>query len=586
MALDGIFLRFVKNEIEKKALYGKVDKIGQPSDDEIIISLRGRSDTYRLLFNCGGNCQRVSLSEIKPENPQTPPMLCMLLRKYLSGGTLNGIRQNGIDRVLLFDFSCIEELGDRTTVTVAAELTGRCGNVILLRENGNIIDSVKRADLTASSSRCILPGMKYEMLPRMDKADISKEEISEVVKRVLGFPDERLSKSILSSVEGISPLVANEIAVRVMGNPDGLKDEMGEEKTERLRRELYDIKERLNKKENSFYILYNERGVPKDFSYMRPSALPEGFFIKEFGSPTELLETFFAEKIRRERTTTYTAELRKFVNTRLERLKRKILAQENELRECAERERLRITGELITANIYRIKKGDGSVEVENYYCDPPETVVLKLDKRLTPSQNAQKYYKEYNKLSNAEVVLTEMIEKGRAEEEYLESVADALTRVSSESDAALIREELTLGGYIRDRKKKQKKITEGEFKREITSDGFEVLIGRNNIQNDKLTMKTAEMNDIWLHTQKIPGSHVIIRVGEKTVSDSAIYEAAVLAAQNSKASEAGKVPVDFALRRFVKKPAGAKPGKVIYTNYKTIYVSPKGRADGKLSDNT
>ncbi len=568
MALDGIYLRFIKNEIEKECLLSKVEKIYQPTEEEIIIVFRGKTGGRRLLLNSSGSCQRIALSEERPENPYNPPMFCMLLRKHLSGGTLTAVRQNGLDRVIMLDFSVYDELGDQTVITLIAELTGRAGNIILLRENGRIIDAVKRADL--GCARSILPGMVYEMLPRMEKGDIEKESSEEIAERVISFPDERLSKSILGSVEGVSPLVASIMAFKITGDSDSQKEGINKSL---LINEIEFLKGML--KERRFYIMYDKNNTPANFSFYPFLITPEGHSVKEVSSPSEAVEKFFFEKAKKNRSTHFAAELSKFISSRIERTRRKILAQQKDLAECSKKETFKIMGELITANIYRIKKGDNLLIAENYYENPPSEIEIKLDKRLTPSANAQKYYKEYQRLSKAELVLGDLIEKSLLEEEYLESVMESLSRVESEAEAAAIKEELISGGYLKDKTKKQKKPSAKSFKEETSSDGFQILIGRNNIENDKLTLKVSENYDIWLHAAKIPGSHVIIRGEGREISERAIYEAAVLAARNSKGAQAGKVAVDYTFIKYVKKPTGAKPGKVIYTDYKTIFVSPR-----------
>ncbi len=578
MALDGIYIRFIKKEIEEKALFGKVDKIYQPSEDEIVLTLRGRSGSFRLLINCGGNCQRVSLVSEKPDNPMSPPMFCMLMRKHLLGGTLNKVRQNGMDRVIMFDFSCIDEFGERVNLTLSAELMGRSANIILTRENGTIIDAVRRADLTATEAgRCILPGMNYSPLPRMAKLDMTEASPEEVITKIKTAPDERLSGSILSAVEGISPAVANELCVRLSGDVDMLKESMSEKVWDKLSEELSAIKNSIENGKTEFYIYYNEKGLPKDFSYIKYSLLPEGYSVSEMKTATETLETFYGEKIKKERAASFTSDLYKTIKTKTDRVRRKIVAQKKDLEACGKREELKLKGELITANIYRISAGDNSVFAENYYDENLPVVEIKLDKRLTPSQNAQKYYKEYNKLAKAEEVLTELIEKNKEELCYLESVLDEISRAENEAEAVMIKAELTAAGYLREKRGKKMKLPEGDFKRTESSDGFQILIGRNNVQNDRLTFKVAEGRDIWLHAKDIPGSHVIIRSGGREISDTAIFEAAMLAAANSSGREAGKVAVDWTFRKFVKKPSGAAPGRVIYTDQTTLFVDPRGK---------
>jgi predicted ribosome quality control (RQC) complex YloA/Tae2 family protein len=478
----------------------------------------------------------------------------------------------------MFDFSCIDELGERVNLTLSAELMGRSANIILTRENGNIIDAVRRADLTATEAgRCILPGMKYSPLPRMSKLDMTEVSSEELITKIKSSPDERLSGSILSSVEGMSPATANELCVRLSGDTDILKEDMTLNAWDRLSFELSDIKREIENGKNKFYIYYNEKGLPKDFSYIKYSILPEGYSVSEIKSATETLETFFGEKIKKERAQSFTSDLYKTIKTKTDRVRRKIGAQKKDLEECGKREDLKLKGELITANIYRISAGDNSVFAENYYDEKLPIVEIKLDKRLTPSQNAQKYYKEYNKLAKAEEVLSELIEKNKEELCYLESVLDEISRAENEAEAMEIKAELTAAGYLREKRGKKMKHPEGDFKRETSSDGFQILIGRNNVQNDRLTFKVAEGRDIWLHAKDIPGSHVIIRSDGREISDRAIFEAATLAAANSSGREAGKVAVDYTFKKFVKKPSGAAPGRVIYTDQTTLYVDPRGK---------
>lgn len=569
MALDGIYLRFLKNEIEKKALQSKVDKIYQPQSDEIVFSLRCKGENLKLVINCGSNCQRVALTAEKAEAPKVPPMFCMLLRKHLTGGTLVSVRQEGLDRILYFDFSVISEIGEREQKTIVAHLTGRSGNVILIKENGKIIDAVRRTDLTGENTATVLPSALYLPPKGRDKCDISICSAQEASDRIFRFSD-TAKDVLLREIEGISPQTAAELAERVFGDSDAKITPSFKDKFEN---EIDKIKQTISgERDGEFFINFSKDNKPTVFGFLAPLITGNKFF----ESPSEAIELFYRERAQKMRASVYTYALTKLVTTRKERLKRKLALQREDLKKAAEREKYRITGELITANLYKIKKGDRSVDVENYYEDPPALLKIPLDVRLTPSGNAQKYYKEYNKLLNAEKMLLKLIEKGEEEEEYLESVLYSLKEALSETDALRIKEELINEGYIRENKKIKKKLPEGEFKKAITTDGFEVLIGRNNLQNDKLTLKTAEAYDMWLHAKDVPGSHVIIRAADKEITERAILEAAEIAAANSKAKEAGKVAVDYTLKRYVKKPSGSPPGKVIYTNQKTVYVTPKG----------
>lgn len=583
MALDGAFLYAVKNELQP-LLGGRVEKVFQPSREEIVISIRTRQGSKKLYISANAGSARIHVTQNQPDNPQTPPMFCMLLRKRLGSGKLIDIRQDGLERILFLDFECINELGDQVTVTLACEIMGRCSNLVIICD-GKIIDSIKRVDEEMSRERLVLPGMTYEMPPRDNRLNFLTAEPEEIVQRLRETVPAELSKALIRIFEGISPILAREWTF-FAGR--GIHLESGTIDGDHLDRLLYIVKKtrrQLTEGGCSFSAVSTKEGLLKDFSFIRLEQFGTLMLTKEFGSASELLDHFYFERDRGVRTKQRANDLFKLLMSLTERIARRIAAQKTELAACAEKEKFKLQGDLISANIYRIKKGDSTAEVENFYDEANPTVKIELDVRKTPSQNAQWYYNEYKKCVTAEEKLAIQIQKGEEELLYLDSVFDALTRADSENDIIQLRLELREQGYIRangSKVKPPKALPPMEYK---TDDGYTVLVGRNNCQNDQLTLKFAEKSDIWLHTQTITGSHVIIVTDGEMPPDRTVEQAAVIAAYNSKGRNSDLVPVDYCLAKFVKKPSGAKPGKVIFTNYKTAFVKPDEELEKRLKVN-
>lgn len=571
--LDGIFLRHIKNEIETEMLGARVNQIYQPNRDELILVLRSPQSVKKLLLSARANSPRVNFCAASPENPAQPPMFCMLLRKRLGGGKLTGVRQLGCDRVLFLDFECVNELGDLVNITVVCEIMGMYSNVIVINRDTNvIIDALKRVDLTVSSRRFVLPNIKYELPEAQNKLNILEASPEEIAEAAKGLDAEMpLSKALLGVIQGISPIVARELEYRVL---EGATNRLEGALLNRLIEELGKLKELTGRCEGKPCIVCREDGKPMDFSFIPIEQYGDFAEVKTTESFCQTVDMFYDERDRRERMRVKSHSLQKLLGNLIDRTARKINKQKAELSQCGNREQLRIYGDLLHANLYRIPRGASFAELENFYDENGGTVRVKLNPAISPAANAQKYYKDYQKAKTAETVLAEQIEKGRAELEYLESVADALDRSDSQRELGQIREELTEQGYLRRPKGKIQKQAALPPKEFCTSDGFTVLVGRNNRQNDQLTLKTAAKTDLWLHTKDIHGSHVIIRAEGKEVSDTAILEAARLAAYHSKAKDSTNVPVDYTLVKYVSKPAGAKPGMVIYVNQKTLFVDP------------
>lgn len=572
MALDGIFLRHIKKELEEFS-GARVNQIYQPNRDELVLVLRTFGGSKKLLLSSRANSPRVNLCTSSPENPAQPPMFCMLLRKRLGGGKLAGVRQLGTDRVLFLDFECVNELGDLETLSVVCEIMGMHSNIILMnRDTGVIIDAIKRADLTVSSQRPVLPNLRYEPPQGQNKLDILEHSAEEVALAARGLPAEMpLSKALMSVIQGISPIVARELEFRVM---EGATNRAEGVVFDRLISVLERFKKLAEECGGKPCIVCREDGRPMDFSFLPIAQYGGAAGVRETEGFSATVDEFYEERDSRERMRVKSHSLQKLLTNLIDRTARKINKQRSELAQCGNREQLRICGDLLHANLYRIERGASEVEVENFYDENNSLIRIKLNPAISPAANAQKYYKDYRKAKTAETVLAEQIEKGLAELDYLESVADALSRAASERELSQIREELTEQGYLRRPKGKQPKQAQLPPKTYKSSDGFTILVGRNNRQNDRLTLKTAAKTDIWLHTKDVQGSHVIICAEGRPVSETAIKEAARLAAYHSKARESANVAVDYTMVKNVSKPAGAKPGMVIYVKNKTVYADP------------
>lgn len=572
MALDGIFLRHIKKEIENEALNARISQIYQPNRDELIFALRTFSGNKKLLLSARANSPRVNFCLNTPENPAQPPMFCMLLRKRLGGGKLVAVRQQDCDRVLFLDFECVNELGDTVIITVACEIMGMYSNIIIIGSNGVIIDSLKRVDFTMSSKRLVLPNIKYELPEAQDKLNILTSAPEEIAERVRTLnPEMPLNKSLLKVIQGVSPIVCRELEFAVC---EGATNKAEGVIFDRLLTVLEKFKETCESCNSAPCIVYRDDGKPMDFCFM-PIKQYSGFAKTEnVESCSLLLDKFYDARDSRERMRVKSQSLIKLLTNLRERTARKISKQQAELSQCADRERLRICGDLLQANLYRIERGAAFADVENFYDENNSVIRIKLNPAISPASNAQKYYKDYQKAKNAEAVLGEQIKKGESELEYIESVLDTVDRAESEKELAQIREELTEQGYLKGGKARQKQLAKLPPIEFMSSDGFKILVGRNNKQNDMLTLKTASKNDMWLHTKNIHGSHTIIISEGREISDTAILQAAQIAAYHSKAKNSSQVPVDYTLVKYVSKPSGAKPGMVIYVNNRTVYVTP------------
>lgn len=580
MSLDGALLHCVKSELES-LIGARVDKIYQPSREEIVLSLRNLSGSDKsrksLVFSANSTAARVHLTSAEFENPQSPPMFCMLLRKHLGNGRLINIRQDGLERILFFDFECVNEIGDVVVNTLTAEIMGRNSNIILTR-GGRVVDSVRRVSAVEENARRVLPNCEYEPPPRAERLNMLTADVSEILARFSDSHD-RLSKALMNTLEGISPIFARECAFYAANDVDITYDAADKSR----------VKEFLENARNAIlngaeFTLLAENGKNKDFCFVDIQQYGNTMNKRFLPSANALLDAFYTESDNTGAAKQRARELVKTLSSAYSRVSRRLETRKKELSECGEREVFRVCGDLINANIYRLERGMTKCSLEDFYSGEPREIAL--DARLSPAQNAQKYYTEYRKLDTAEKKLTELIRGDEEELAYLDSVLDCVSRTESDSELAEIRRELCEQGYIKASKGGERPSKKpSEALKYHSSDGFEILVGKNNRQNDLLTLKTAKASDIWLHVKDIAGSHVIIRANGSALPEQTLIEAAQIAAYHSKAREGSGVPVDYVPVKFVKKPAGAKPGMVIFTNNRTLYVTPSEETVERLRDN-
>lgn len=583
MALDGSFLRQIHHELEQYILDARVDKIHQVSREELVLILRQRSGSCKLYISAGADSPRIHLTQTSFENPKTPPMFCMLLRKYLSGAKVVALRQIGLDRILQIVFETRNEMGDLVQLTGSMEIMGRHSNFILVDENGRIVDALKRVDDTMSSVRPVLPGMRYTLPPAQDKLLLTEASPEEMAQRIANGRDVPLSKAILEAVQGVSPIVCREIAGYVFTGDDNVVSQMGSGHWDKLRFMLARVQAMVRDYTGTPTAAIDAKGKPMDFSFLPIRQYGSMVVTHTYETYSQLLDSFYTQRDNVQRMRHRSSDLLKTLANTSDRIARKINLQKKELEDCAQRETWRAWGDILSANLYAISKGDRQAVLPNFYKEGMPMVTIPLDVRKTPAQNAQKYYAEYRKADTAEKKLRELIAQGEAEYAYIDTVFDALTRAATTTELAAIRTELEEQGYVRRQNKKGMKPQKLEPKKYVSDDGFTILVGRNNTQNDQLTLKESKGRDIWLHTKNIPGSHTIVVSDGKTVPDSTLSQAAILAATNSRAVDSTQVPVDYTEIRYVKKPRGAKPGKVIYVNYQTAYVTPDLELEKRLA---
>ena len=584
MPLDALCLSGLVRELNTALTGAKIDKIHQPGRDEVIFALRTPGGNCKLLLSANPAHPRAQLTTLTRENPDVPPMFCMLLRKHLTGGRILDVTQPPLERVVILRLEAMDELGDRVERKVILETMGRHSNLILVDAEGRIIDCLRRVDYEMSEKRQVLPGLLYHLPPTQEKLDPTALDREELERRLAQAPEQaQADQWLLDTFGGLSPLVCRELAHRAGGSTDARLHLMGGDGRNRLLDEL----ERLISQVNSGSFaphLISINGKPKDFTFFDVKQYGNAAILSPYESFSQLLDDFYELRETQERVRQKGQDLIRTVTSARDRTARKIANQEKELLATLDRERLRELGDILTSNLYAMQRGMKSFRTVDFYDPECKEVDIKLDPLLTPQQNAAKYYKEYNKAKTAEEMLTLQLEKGHKELDYLNSVLENIKLAEGERDLGEIRQELTETGYMRraaKSKDRNKKIRSKpmEF---VSSTGMRISVGKNNTQNDELTCKQAFKSDIWFHTQKIHGSHVILWTEGQQPDLTSLNEAACLAAWFSQARESSKVPVDYTPVKFVKKPAGARPGMVVYTTYETAWVTPDGELAKKL----
>ena len=566
MAFDAFFLTAVLSEIRQKTLGGRVEKIHQPSRDTVILHLRCEGGREKLLFAANPAAPRLHLTAASPENPDQPPMFCMLLRKHLSGARLVQIEQMPMERMAQFTFDCIDEMGYPVQKRLVVELMGRTCNLYLLDPQGRIIDCLRRIGLDESAKRAALPGLHYQLPEPITKQN--PEEFENYVNLLSAPGADILADRLMDTLGGLSPLVCREAALFAAGDTDA-------------RIEGLDIPPAADK----LRLFFREHlTYPAPYYYAAPDGTPKQFAfcpIRQYGSCqqaesfTALMDTYYIVRDKRDAMRQKSQAVRKTVSNLCQRLKRKLAIQEKELQATYDRERLRQLGDIVTANLHRITKGQTVLQAEDFYDEEMKTVDIALSPLLSPQQNAAKFYKDYARMKTAEKELTRQITLGEQELHYLESVLEELSRVETEAELEEIRQELHAGGYVRaDTGKKRLRTPKSQPMRFESTDGYPIYVGRNNHQNDELTFKLARKDDIWLHARKVHGSHVIIACGGTTPPDDTVTQAAQLAAYYAESTGGQNIPVDVTPVKQVKKTPGGKPGMVIYHTYRTVIVNP------------
>lgn len=562
MALDGITAYALSCELDENLSGGRIDKIHQPERSEIVMIVRNNGENFRLLLCANPSFPRVHLTEVAKENPQVPPMFCMLLRKHLISGKITKVYQHEFERIIMFDIEVRDELGVLSTKKLIIEIMGKHSNLILVNADGKIIDSIFHVDVTMSRVRQIVPGLMYTLPPNGGKLNpmlLTDDEI----KSYFNCDFTAMQKMMVNTFMGISPLVAEECMLDT-------------DTTIEVADNFVKLISKVKNKDFYYNVLIDKlEKKPRDFAAVTINQYGDAMASERCDYISEALDTFYVRKAKAESMKQKSAFLEKLVSNHLDRCYKKLQIQEETLRKAENKDVYRVKGDLITANIYRINKGDRDIEVENFYENPTASIKISLCDELTPSQNAAKYYTKYNKLKTASVECAKQRELNLLEIDYLESVYQALMDAENSADINEIKDELAEQGYIKSSVKgKQKKNHIAKPIEFLTDDGISVLVGKNNKQNDYLTLKLARSTDIWLHTKNIHGSHTIIKTNGQAVSDDTIITAAKICAYYSKARNGENVPVDYTFVKYVKKPSGAKPGMVIYTDNKTVYVTP------------
>lgn len=568
MPMDGVMLGFVARQLDTTLRDGRVDRVIQPEKDEIHLLIRAQGTNYRLVLSAAASAARVHLSEHAKTGPMEPPMLCMLLRKYLCGGRVLAVRRIAGDRILEIDISNLSELGDPVTRTLVVEIMGRHSNIILRTADGRIVDAARHVGQDISRVRQVMPGLPYAYPPAQDKLDPDTAEARAIAEALLRAGG-KLEKAIGSSIAGFSPQAAREAAVRIGMDGSALVTEINvNAAAEALHAYLKQMPAL-----SPCVVTLDDLGAPKDVFPFPQMHLPTEKTM-QFDDPSAALDAFFYERDRRDRLNQRSASLAHTIKNHIERCEKKIAIQNEALESAARMEEYRQNGELLQANLYRLQKGEATAVVENYYSENCEPISIPMDVSLSPAQNAQRYFKLYQKARGARTLAAEQKQKAEQELAYLEQMEDDLRKCTDARGLTELREMLVASGHVRQTasRVKPRKEAPSQPMKFLSCDGIEMEVGKNALQNERLTMG-ARGSETWLHAQKMPGSHVLIHT-EGDVPETTLMQAAMLAAYYSKGVRSAQVPIDATLRRYIKKPGGTPAGFVTYTHQRTLYITP------------
>ncbi len=594
MPFDAGVMAAVVKQLETQAVGARIDKIYQPDRDEIMLGLRVQNGNKRLLLSaCAGN-SRAGFCNAERENPATPPMFCMLLRKHLSGGHILSVKQIGFDRALEMKIGATDDMGFATERYLICEIMGTYSNVIFLDENRRILSVIHPVSLSASNKRQVLCGFEYEDPPKQEgkinALDVTEEVFAERCKNALDFGNAPAAdKFLIANFAGLSPLIAREITYRASGNTSA---PLGDVDIQKLWFNFSKIYTNVKNGVFSPCLIKNTDGKVMDFSFCEIRQYATLAVTKPYDDISELLDVFYSERDKNEHIKRRGQDVLRLLANAESRIKKKTALQRESLAECENRGTWKKYADLITANMYAVKKGMKSAELIDYEDENMPSVSVPLDERLTPSQNAQKYYKKYAKAKSALVMLNEQIEESARELSYIDTVFESLAKAENENDFAQIRTELSMTGYgrklenMRKSGNKSKKDYRQNMKKDykpmrfVTSGGYEVLCGKNNLQNDYVTTVLASKDDYWFHVKNAPGSHVVMRCGKDEPDAKDFTECAKIAVLYSSQKETPNAAVDYTRVRHVKKPSGSKPGFVVYdTNFTAFATADKDLAD-------
>ncbi|WP_432665180.1 NFACT RNA binding domain-containing protein [Wukongibacter baidiensis] len=588
MPFDGLVINSLAFELKNALLNKKIEKIYQPEEDEILIKFRNVENNNKLLISVNSSFPHLCLTNSQKSNPLKPPMFCMLLRKHLHGGKVVDVYQVDFERIIVLSIESYDELGNISIKDLVVEVMGKHSNIILMeKDNLNIIDSIKRIPTSISRQRQILPGLEYRYPPSQDKLNVFDIDYTTFIDQLeKASENAQIYKALYKLFQGISPIIAKNICFNAKVDTDILISEISKEDLKRIWDSFVSLSDKLHNNEYSPNVIFDSiENKAVDFSSLSLGIYDNQHYTQTFlPSISNVINRFYFERDKYNRIKQKSTDIMKVLNTRLGRLYNKLQKQNEELITAEGADKYKLYGELILSNMYQITAGMKEVTVQNFYEPEAPDLVILLDSRLTPSENSQRYYKKYNKYKTAQEKISEQIRDTESEIEYLENVLTTIENTDDINNIDEIKQELVEQKYIRKRKTSKNKSKKIDFKphKYVSKDGFMIFAGKNNKQNDHLTLKFASKKDIWLHTKDIPGSHVIIKTDGKDVPDETIMAGAIISAYHSKGRQSSNVPIDYTHVKFVKKPSGAKPGMVIYENFKTIYVTPHEEEIKKL----